>query len=171
MARSDLANFDEESDRIAESDLWDESLSAFLALWHSRCRGQLIPARDTLTPEDLRPWFGSILIMDVLDAAADFRHRLVGTTIVEMVGRDLTGRLVSECHYEVGTETMLRRYRRAALEARPICRRGRVLWPANREWLAFESVTVPFSRDGSTADQLMSVIRFPQRQPPLRRPT
>ena len=87
--------FTGKSDQVSRSDITNELVRRFCDLWDSRSSDGGIPTRAQFSLEELKPWFGSILFMDVVDFGADFRHRLIGTRIVEMVGRDLTGKLVS----------------------------------------------------------------------------
>src|SRR3546814_2121557 len=65
-------------------------------LWQAKRPGRAVTARRDLDPGDLQPWFGDLLIADVLDAPRDFRFRLFGTNIANAVGRDLTGRRLSD---------------------------------------------------------------------------
>src|SRR3546814_354107 len=65
-------------------------------LWQAKRPGRAVTARRDLDPGDLQPWFGDLLIADVLDAPRDFRFRLFGTNIANAVGRDLPGRRLSD---------------------------------------------------------------------------
>ena len=81
--------------------------------------------------------------MDVVDFGADFKHRLIGTRIVETVGRDLTGKLVSRCDYAIGAGKMLVRYREVMNASEPMFHAGEIIWSMNRSWLRFEMVSAP----------------------------
>lgn len=147
-------------DQVSLDDITHVSLRGFYAFWRSRAESGRVPDRDRFPVEDLGPWLGNIQIVEVVDGGRDFRHRLIGTRIVEAVGRDLTGRLVSECEYRTGTEVMLRRYRESLERDGPTFRRGRVFWARNMSWLRFESITVPMTVGGEAVAQLWTVIAY-----------
>ena len=54
------------------------------------------PAREDLSPELLRPHLGWVHLLDVLDDPRDFRFRLYGSHIAQMLNHDVTGLLLSQ---------------------------------------------------------------------------
>lgn len=90
--------------------------------------------------------------MDVIDGGRDFRYRLVGTIMVEAVGRDLTGRLVSECDYSGNEDNVWASFRRPVESRGPVFRRGRMIWRRDRSWRTYESVHCPLASDGVAID-------------------
>ena len=98
--------------------------------------------------------------MEVIDGGRDFRYRLIGTTIVQGVGRDLTGRLMSECDYDIPREEVAESFRRPILARAPVFRRGRILWRADRSWRLYESVHCPLAADGVTIDMTIGVHAY-----------
>lgn len=149
------------SDQVGLSDIASEIVLVFHELWQSKHRDGRIPARADFSVDELGPWMGNIMIVDVLDGGADFHHRLIGTNIVEAVGRDLTGRRVSRCDYTIGAEAMLARYRAAFAARGPTFRKGRIAWARGRAWIAFESMTAPLAEDGARIDKLITVADYP----------
>lgn len=147
-------------DLIDERDVASPMVAGFTAYWRGKAPDGGIPARESMPPEELKPWFGHIQIVEVIDGGADFRHRLVGTGITEIVGRDLTGKLVSECEYAIGTERMLERYRDTLTRRSLVFRSGRIVWAKNREWIGFEMVTAPLADADGAVIQLLSVLSF-----------
>lgn len=73
-----------------------DSLCGIFDMWQSKCRPGLLPSRADLTHEDLQPWFGYIILLNVVDRGEDFRYRLFGSRIAEELGFDMSGKLVSE---------------------------------------------------------------------------
>ena len=49
-----------------------------------------------MSPLDLRPALGYVLLLDVVEGGRDFRYRLFGSTVVNVSGFDMTGKLLSE---------------------------------------------------------------------------
>lgn len=137
-----------------------ERIEAFRALWKSKCPDGGLPARADFSHEDLQPWFGDLMLLDVRGAVEDFRYRLVGTNIVEFLGRDLTGAWVSQCDYGESRESVWDTFTRPVHERRPVTRRGPVLWVERRTWCQFESVHCPLASDGRTVDRTIGVLLF-----------
>lgn len=54
------------------------------------------PQRSLADAFSLKPWLGSLMILEPLEDGADFRYRLYGSAIVEVAGFDMTGRKVSD---------------------------------------------------------------------------
>jgi len=144
-----------DADVVAGPD--NAAVAAFAALWESRRTDARLPARADLPIEDLAPWFGRIVIMDAIDGGADFSYRLVGSGIARILGRDLTGRRVSECDYQGGRDHVLRSFRLPVERRAPVFRRGRVEWKADASWLAYESVHCPLAADGVAPDMTIGV--------------
>ncbi len=47
-----------------------------------------------IDPQALKPWLGALMVLEPIDGGVDFRYRLVGTQIVDLVGYDITGSTV-----------------------------------------------------------------------------
>lgn len=76
--------------------LQEPSLKRLLDLWREKCAGRGMPARRDILPEDMRFLLGRILVLDVLHDPLRFRFRLVGTSLVEAIGFNPTGKLTTE---------------------------------------------------------------------------
>jgi len=149
------------SDFVDPAEITSDLVLSLHRFWLD-ARGSLVfPDRSNFTPEKLLPWLGHIQIVDVIDGGGDFLHRVIGTKIVEVVGRDLTNKYVSECQYEIGTEAMLERYRETAEKREPKFRKGTVIWARDKSWLDYQLVTAPISTNGTQVDQMITVIDYP----------
>ncbi len=67
-----------------------------LAHWSSLAGGSRLPHHRQINPLDLRPALGYVLLLDVVAGGQDFRYRLFGSTVVNVSGFDMTGKLLSE---------------------------------------------------------------------------
>ena len=74
----------------------DPKIAGIYGYWKAKRGERAMPARRDLDPIELKPYLGSIILYDVLREPLDFRYRLVGTHIALAMGRDLTGRKLSE---------------------------------------------------------------------------
>ena len=77
------------------ADFTDPRLPRLLDWWRGECGGEALPAR-AIDPLALRFILGWLMIMEPLDGGADFRYRLYGSSIAEIMGRDLTGCKISD---------------------------------------------------------------------------
>ena len=68
-----------------------------LAHWSTLAAGgSRLPHHRQIDPFDLRPALGYVLLLDVIENGRDFRYRLFGSTLVNVSGFDMTGKLLSE---------------------------------------------------------------------------
>jgi hypothetical protein len=72
-----------------------------------------------------------VFLTDVLpgdSGALRFRYRLIGTGVVEMTGRDLTGKEITSEHYGQHVDLVLVPFRRVATSGRAMRSIGRTAW-------------------------------------------
>jgi len=87
-------------------------LRQLYAYWDTQRAGRRMPSRQDMDPlgidPRLLPW---IMLLDVEQAPRRFRYRLVGTRLVEVMDRDLTGRYLDDLR-DLGPvmDTILSRY-------------------------------------------------------------
>lgn len=55
-----------------------------------------LPHLAQIDPFAMRPALGYVMLLDVVDGGRDFRYRLHGSTLAEISGFDMTGRMLSE---------------------------------------------------------------------------
>ena len=135
-------------------------VAGFAELWHARCAPAALPDRDQFEIEDLAPWFGHVIIMDVLDGGADFRYRMVGTTITRFLNRDYSGRTVRESNYSGAQAKVLDTFRRPVMAGKPIIRRGHVVWAKDKTWRTYQSVHCPITAGGEETAMTIGVLYF-----------
>lgn len=132
----------------------------FRDLWDGKLAGRRIPGRVDFPIEDLEPWFGHVIIMDVIDGGRDFRYRMIGTGITRFLNRDYSGRFVSECDYGGGRDKVIDTFRRPVVDGTPIFRSGHVIWAGDKTWRTYDSVHCPLASDGETTDMTIGVLYF-----------
>lgn len=74
----------------------DSPIRFLLDYWTSLKPADDIPLASAISPLEMRPALGHILLIDLLEDGWNGRFRLYGTKIAEMYGRDMTGRLLSD---------------------------------------------------------------------------
>lgn len=135
----------------------------FHALWEAKRAGRPLPRRSDFQIEELSPWFGHVIVMDVIDGGEDFRYRLIGTAITEFLDRDYSGKLVSECDYgrgDRGRSKVIDTFRRPIVDGAPVFRAGHVIWATDKTWRTYDSVHCPLTRDTGEPELTIGVLYF-----------
>lgn len=124
--------------------------------WLDKRGDRAMPDRADLDPPfeitQVLPY--TSLIEAVPGDPPDFRYRLVGTAMVPMVGRDMTGRLVSEVPHPRLREMALRSFTTVIETGLPWHHRLTRMWTGN---LTYERVLLPLTRGGTRAAMVMLV--------------
>lgn len=119
-----------------------------------------LPRRSEIKPEALRPWLGHLAITEIERNPLRIRYRLVGTTLTELVGHELTGRYVDELYSRKVRREVIDAYR-GVVEARlPHYRHAR-FWLVLKT-LGYHRLILPFSSDGETVDTCLLAL-YPDR--------
>ncbi len=85
-------------------------------LWQSKQTDGYLPSRGDFHPKDLISTLPSVMLVNVHRHPTDFSVRLVGTHIVEMMGRDPTGMRVADMR---GGANLVNRFTAATDKASP----------------------------------------------------
>ncbi len=107
------------------------------------------PARADLDLVALKPHLSRISLLDAIDDGDDFRIRLVGTGVVDLFGRDLTGHRMREAVTGPGADKMLAFLRMALHRGGPVFAAASIAWQEKRDWMRFEAVLLPLYRNGA----------------------
>lgn len=120
-----------------------------------------LPGRDDIRPEQIKPLLPFVWLLDFDHATSTFRYRLIGTAVVDGVGKDYTGRTLAECHPKVGDyEVVIGTLLRLIEDARPMWRRGTPMFRHHTEVRALENVVLPLATDRRTPDRVLGMTVF-----------
>lgn len=125
------------------SQFGDPRLDRLYRYWWEKRAGRPAPRRCDLQPTEIPDLLPILNLIDVTGDPLTFRHRLVGTEIVDWLERDATGKLVAEGLYGNAADEIVASLGRIAAEVRPFRRRARLSWH-RRDWLTMESVELPY---------------------------
>ena len=118
--------------------------------WDRKRAGRVAPRRADIDPSEIVGHLPYIFMLDVIDSGKDFRFRLIGTRIVEGLGRDNTGKLVSEAYGDrpEALAQLLAVFRLPLSRRVPIFARGRIFWIPDARYRRFTGASMPLSDDG-----------------------
>ena len=129
--------------------------ASLLKEWRGYCSDGNLPARADFGMQTLRQYLGWICLLRVNPDRRDLVYSLIGTRIVDQVGRDNTGKAVSETLPPVALDI----YMQLLAEPRPVRTWGPVTW-RNRDYLHHESLVLPLASDRRTVDQFIVLMMF-----------
>ncbi|MEC9345106.1 MAG: PAS domain-containing protein [Pseudomonadota bacterium] len=104
------------------------------------------PNRSALSPHELLPILPELTLVALNARIGEYHYRLVGTAVVEMAGRDATGRTLDETLYGPHLKQLLFPYDLAVDRAQPVVTHSRVLFA--ERWHAVRNTFVPFICSG-----------------------
>lgn len=147
----------------AELDLTAPAHMAAYAYWLTRKPSlALIPSREDIDPlempRSLLPWINLIEVHQQ-NGAVRYRHRLVGTGIVDMRNRDGTGQWFDDLYDEARLARVKRLLDQIVRDGQP-----RILMDdlgnTGRSYRTLHSLVLPLAADGVTVDMLMAVSHY-----------
>jgi len=144
----------------------DQRLLELFRLWQSKRADRIAPARADIPTEELLPWLGNIILLDVIDGGKDFRYRLFGSLIAREAGFDMTGKMLSEYPIKSRLPFLFQVHRELVRRACPALAEHNPGVPNVRRR---RRLLLPFSSDGKTVDMTLSanyaieVVRPPER--------
>jgi hypothetical protein len=148
------------ADTGPETSQMREELRQLRDYWAGKCRpdGQL-PRRADIDPLEMRFALGHLILTDVEPGARPrFRHRLIGTHIVERAGYDATGRYLDEIPETELAARAADSYARVLVTKRPV-------WQilddiVDGRSTKLELMRLPLASDGENVDMVLSAAYF-----------
>ena len=126
--------------------------------WREKAAGRRFPARRDLDPLDMVYVLPFLSLVDVLRNPLRFRGRLIGTSIVEKSGFDLTGKWLDELPIPEYRELLLRRVHSIVEASAPLLVRNKQFFGG--QWYNYEVIWLPLADDGEEITMLMSCQIF-----------
>ena len=135
-----------------------------LEIWREKSGERAMPHRSQITPRDLKDLLRNILIFERIEKnPSRFRWRLVGTSITEITGYNMTGKTIDE---SVPSEHLPRWIECGDLildGGKPLRFLGRV-HISGREYLDAENLFVPLANDNDEPTFIMGLCRYTPRR-------
>jgi len=117
------------------------------------------PARSDIDPLDFQNLLPNIFLFDVIKDPLDYRMRLVGTRIVQVMERDCTGMLFDEIYKGERALKVREDYDWVAKKMEPVYSEITAGW-MNRDFLTYYRLMLPLSSDNSDVDMMLGLTTF-----------
>ena len=132
-----------------------------LAYWRSLAPDETIPARSAFEPLDIPALLPLVTLTEVhrQDTGIRFRYRLVGTAVVQGVGRDVTGKWYEDIYPDVAYEEFYSHCAEVVTTGEPNFSIIDYKLPG-REFVRYSRLSLPLAEDGSTVDRILSMLDF-----------
>ena len=136
-------------------------LSDLYHFWLALAGERPLPARSDIDVLDLKPWISHVMLVDILSDPCDIRFRVIGTWIVERIGRDDTGKSMREIGLTPPRKRILDSYLDVARTMTPHTSQGHFYDRSQvHNHLNAERLLLPLSEDGVRCDKILSAIYF-----------
>lgn len=134
---------------------WNQRSRDFLSYWQDRRPGPgILPARRHIDPAELKPFLPNVWLLDIQHAPFRARYRVIGTHLVDITGRDLTGLWIDE----IGADAAARIYpslQRVAELRAPVHFRGQAFYNNADRVRIVEYVLLPLAANGHDVDMVL----------------
>jgi len=128
--------------------------------WSGRKGGRPFPSRRDFDPMVEIPRLArSMMLLDVSHDPLDFRYRLIGTSVREHLGGDLTGRRWSEIEFQRAPNPIWLHHQWVVENRQPRFVRPNYIGP-HRSFMLVESAVLPLGDDDDRVDMLMLFVDF-----------
>ena len=123
-------------------------------LWLRTDRSEGLPALSDFSLQTINDLLPSVLIVEVLEQAHDYRYRYCGSREMKVRGADPTGRTVRECHDGEILDFVLENYDRAVMAGDGLLDLS-VDISGNLRFIATEVLFLPFSDVGVAVTDIL----------------
>ncbi len=123
-------------------------------LWSARRGDRPMPLRADMTPEAMKRHLGWLHLIDVSYDPLDFRFRLYGSSIAELLGKDSTGKTFSEAFPEPFLSQVRPAFEYSVKNVAPLLLSSTGAG-ANKDFIAVTSLLLPLSDNGDVVDVIL----------------
>jgi hypothetical protein len=141
---------------------WHPTVQALFGYWRDIAPpGGGLPGRQHVDPMAIPALLPDLWLLDVHRNPLRLRYRVVGTRMVDAIGRETTGEWLDEAHPDVaGNAAYFERYRQVCDTRLPSWRRGVPRLALRTDFNTLESLFLPLARDGATVDMILAMTVF-----------
>lgn len=127
--------------------------------WQDDCDCALPVPKARIDPLALPPrLLAHVVLLDVVDDPADFRYRLIGTEITTLVGRDSTGKRLSEIPYPKAVGARIREIYSTVVGSNLVLYAEDPADWASRDFMRMATLLLPATSDGTRTDRIFGAV-------------
>ncbi|RMD88000.1 MAG: PAS domain-containing protein [Alphaproteobacteria bacterium] len=145
---------------IRDFRILDPTLRELLALWSTRCVEGALPRTRDMGPDFLRGLVTRIALVDVQPEPLDFRYRIVGSYVEDMLGEKRTGMRAREIFFGSSLELVLRATEDLLRFRQPVAMWGTKMPWIDRDYKRWHVLVLPLSESGVTVDRAIMGFAF-----------
>lgn len=132
--------------------------------WDNLRGNRPCPSRADVDPLDIPALLEYVSLADVRSTEPHFVYRLLGTTVVRLLGKDLTGAAVGTGVKASEFDHVMQRYETVASGIQPLYH-GNVLQEETNDFTKVERLMLPLSDDRKSANMILSLVYPSERYP------
>ncbi len=135
-------------------------------LWNEKRGTRVMPTRADFDPIEMVPLLPHLYLVDVASGPGvdelRFRYRLIGTSIVALLGRDSTGKWADETLHGDKAPGIRDLFTLLFETKAPVAIKGFIFFIRDKNWVFVEGLLLPLSADGETVTMiLVGLIQVP----------
>jgi hypothetical protein len=138
----------------------DPDLVALHQLWLTKRRGRTMPSRSDFDPSEFCKLLPAIQLYDVGPVEGTYKVRLVGEAIVELAGRNNTGKPPGYGLPEADARSIVEILNVVVRRRAPLFGRGRVHWITGKSYRKYEACVLPLSDDDASVNMILCAVQF-----------
>lgn len=135
----------------------DPVLVGALAYWRAKRGDRAMPSRRDIDPVELRSLLPHLQLIEIV--ADRFRYRLIGTALVEAMGRDYTGRYPDDLFEGPRAKMITDVYEAVRARQEPMFLRSRYMTTKDIDLVA-NRLYLPLAEDGRAVNMILGALTF-----------
>jgi hypothetical protein len=135
-----------------------------IGYWHEKRGDRAMPARRDIVPSEIRDILPFIQLYDMLDGAAGYRVRLLGTEVARAFEQDLTGQVFDHTSTHPLVIRTLAVFGQVVKQRKPLIARADRTAIDKLSYAPIESAFLPLSENGVDVDVIFAatIVLKPQ---------
>jgi len=145
---------------------WNSKVRALYEHWLTiHPGGGKLPGRRDFDPMAVPYLLPHIMLLEVQGRPPRFRYRVIGTRMVDALGKDLTGQWLDEAHSQAGRKPEFPGYELVVAQREPQWRRGPPHFASYIDkCTGMERVFLPLASNGVDVDMILIIAVFFDRE-------
>jgi len=143
----------------APEELTDRRIRLVYEYWLSLAGANGLAARQDFDPLAVRSALSHTMLVNV-QPDGHLSYRLMGTAIVEKIGRDSTGKSLQGCYVGDDWDEVAETYRQVIQTRRPVFYTSLFRARDDHQQYRYQRLLCPMTQDGSSVDLLLGALSF-----------